>query len=135
MKPSINFLSSYLNHIDTNPTLKVVIRVVSFDRAESVQLDLRGLGRAEVVRVYNPLPRTPMGGLFLGNLEPWCPIDILVEIKIPAEQRQLALFRLIWTDPESGCWNQSYESLPTPELRRGGAKAFQRLEQQLSQAV
>ncbi len=135
LKPSLKFLSHHLS--SDSATVKVLIRIVSFSPKESVHLDLQGLGKAELVKVYNPLPRTPRGGLDLKELQPWCPVDIMLEFTMPAPgQKQLALFKICWSDPETGEWEQSYESFATPESSPPATgELFDRLARHLSVAV
>src|SRR5690606_4381959 len=68
----------------------------------AVSLGIEGLAGVEILRVYNVLERTAKGRLKLADLVQGSPLEVVIELLVPAleRSRDICQFRLAWSDSD-----------------------------------
>ena len=111
---------------EIEPAFHVELQSLLSCFGREVSLDVAGLDGVELLRVVNPLKRTPKGRAKLADLVHGNPIDVVMEFSVPAQTRvqDLVHFRLAWTDVESGRRHTMKHSLRLPVVPMGQLVEF-----------
>jgi Ca-activated chloride channel family protein len=114
------------NPRDIEPSFHVEMQSLLNCFGREVSLDVAGLNGVELIRVINPLQRTPKGRAKLADLVHGNPIDVVMEFLVPAqmEEQDLVRFRLAWTDVQTGHRHAMKHSLRLPVVPHGQLAEF-----------
>lgn len=111
---------------DIVSTFQVELQGMVSTYGQAVSLGVEPRNGVELLRVVNPLDSTPGGRYQLADLVHGCPIDVVVELLVPALEGQVDLceFRLAWTELETGQRHHSMHSLRLPVVPQGQLSEF-----------
>ena len=111
---------------DIVSTFQVELQGMVSTYGQAVSLGVEPRNGVELLRVVNPLDTTPGGRYQVADLVHGCPIDVVIELLVPALKGQLDLceFRLAWTELETGERHHSRHSLRLPVVPRGQLSEF-----------
>jgi len=92
----------------------------------SVSLGIEALNGVEVLRVLNPVDRTPRGRLKLSDLVHGKPLEVVLELLVPAQKevQDLCRFRLAWTDVANGMRLHTHSNFCLPVVPHGQLSEF-----------
>lgn len=117
-------------HVETpeqiEPFFQVELQGLSRTFGRTVSLDVAPVGEVELLRVYNPLSKTEKGRLKLGDLVRGCSVEVVLELLVPPayDKQDLCVFRLAWTESESGARKRLYQTLHLPVVSSGQLSEF-----------
>ena len=92
----------------------------------AVSLGIEGLAGVEILRVYNVLERTAKGRLKLADLVQGAPVEVVIELLVPAIERpqDLCQFRLAWTSSADGERHSIRQGFSLPVVPHGQLSEF-----------
>jgi Ca-activated chloride channel family protein len=111
---------------DIISTFQVELHGMFSTFGQAVSLGVEPAEGVELLQVVNPLERTEKGRLKLADLVHGSPIDIVMELLVPALSgaQDLCRFRLAWTDVQTGERQQTHHELRLPVVPHGQLSEF-----------
>jgi Ca-activated chloride channel family protein len=111
---------------DIASTFEVEMHGMFSTFGQAVSLGVEAQSGVEVLQVVNPLERTEKGRYKLADLVHGNPIDVVLELLVPAmlTEHDLCRFRLAYTDVQTGQRHHTHHTLRLPVVPAGQLSEF-----------